>query len=193
MPKNLKQKKVKFPEPRINDELNGNYEVRVVYPTNYVESDVNFKLEYVSEVMALPAAKILANKIGLDIIEINPGQNPPIMRIDDYDKWLYKEKKKEKKKEKESRQNKTELKEVQLSSNIGKHDLEIKARKTKEFIGDGNKVKVVLSMRGRELSRREESKRCLYEFILMVEDVAVSESIPRDEGPRSIVILKKKK
>lgn len=189
MPKNLKQKKVKFPEPRINDELNGNYEVRVVYPTNYVESDVNFKLEYVSEVMALPAAKILANKIGLDIIEINPGQNPPIMRIDDYDKWLYKEKKKEK----ESKQNKTEMKEVQLSSNIGKHDLEIKVRKAKEFIADGNKVKVVLLMRGRELSRREESKRCLYEFILMVEDVAVPESMPRDDGPRSIVILKKKK
>lgn len=189
MSKNFKQKKEKFPEPRINDELRGNYEVRVVYPTNYVESDINYKLEYASEVMMLAEAKKLADRLNLDIIEINPAQKPPIFRIDDYDKWLYKEKKKEK----ESKQNKTELKEVQLSSNIGKHDLEIKARKTREFINEGDKVKVVLSMRGRELSRREESKRCLYEFILMVEDVAVPESMPRDEGTRSIVILKKKK
>lgn len=189
MSKNFKQKKEKFPEPRINDELRGNYEVRVVYPTNYVESDINYKLEYASEVMMLAEAKKLADRLNLDIIEINPTQKPPIFRIDDYDKWLYKEKKREK----ESKQNKTELKEVQLSSNIGKHDLEIKARKAREFINEGDKVKVVLSMRGRELSRREESKRCLYEFILMVEDVAAPESMPRDEGPRSIVILKKKK
>ena len=189
MPKNFKQKKERFQEPRINSELNGNYEVRVVYPTNYTESDINFKLEYDSKVMGLSAAKSLADKMGLDIIEINPNQNPPIMRIDDYDKWLYKEKKKEK----EAKQNKTEIKEVQLSPNIGKHDLEIKARKTREFIAEGDKVKVVLSMRGRELARREESKRCLYEFILMVEDVAVPENMPRDEGPKAIFILKKKK
>ena len=189
MPKNFKQKKEKFQEPRINNELNGNYEVRVVYPTNYTESDINFKLEYDSKIMGLSAAKSLADKIGLDIIEINPNQNPPIMRIDDYNKWLYKEKKKEK----EAKQNKTEVKEVQLSPNIGKHDLEIKARKAKEFIAEGDKVKVVLSMRGRELSRREESKRCFYEFILMVEDVAVPESMPRDEGSRSTVVLKRKK
>ena len=189
MPKNFKQKKEKFPEPRINDELRGNYEVRVVYPKNYVESDLNIKYEYASEIMMLADAKRLSDKLNLDLIEINPGQNPPILRIDDYDKWLYKEKKKEK----ESKQNKTELKEVQLSTNIGRHDLEIKARKAREFIADGNKVKVVLTMRSRELNRREESKKCLYEFILMTEDVAVPESMPRDEGSRSIVILKKKK
>lgn len=185
----MKKDKQTFKEPRINDELRGNYEVRVVYPTNYVESDINYKLEYDSEVMMLYDAKKLADSLNLDIIEINPYQKPPILRIDDYDKWLYKEKKKEK----ESKQNKVELKEVQLSSNIGKHDLEIKARKAKEFVSNGNKVKVVLTMKGRELARREESKRSLYEFILMVEDVAVPESMPRDEGTRSIVILKKKK
>ena len=185
----FKNKKERFPEPRINDELRGHYDVRVVYPTNYVESDINYKLEYNSEVMLLSEAKLLANKLELDLIEINPGQNPPILRVDNYDKWLYKEKKKLK----ENKQNKTNLKEIQLSTNIGKHDLEIKANKAKEFIADGDKVKVVLTMRNRELSRREESKRCLYEFILMVEDVATAESMPRDEGTKSIVILKKKK
>lgn len=182
-------KKDAFPEPRINDELRGNYEVRVIYPTNYVESDINYKLEYANEVMMLSEAKKLANKLELDLIEINQYQTPPILRIDDYDKWLYKEKKKQK----ENKQKKTELKEVQLSTNIGKHDLEIKAKKAKEFIADGDKVKVVLTMRNRELARREESKRCLYEFILMVEDVATPESMPKDEGSKAIVILKKKK
>ena len=185
-----KTKKEAFPEPRVNDELHGNYEVRVVYPTNYVESDIHyFKLEFASEVMNLNDAKKLANKLNLDIFEINPNINPPIMRIDDYDKWLYREKKKQK----ENKQNKVELKEIQLSTNIGKHDLEIKAKKAMEFIVDGDKVKVVLTMKNRELSRREESKRCLYEFILMVESVATPESMPKDEGTKSIVILKKKK
>ncbi len=177
----FKNKKESFPEPRINDELHGNYEVRVVYPAD--------EQQHTSEVMSLNEAKNLANKLELDLIEINPNQNPPIMKIDSYDKWLYKEKKRLK----ENKQNKTELKEIQLSTNIGKHDLEIKANKAREFIADGDKVKVVLTMKNRELSRREESKRCLYEFILMVEDVATPESMPKDEGSKAIVILKKKK
>ena len=174
----FKNKKESFPTPRLNDELHGNYEVRVVYPTNYVPSDIHYyHLDFTSEVMNLNDAKKLADKLNLDIFEINPNLNPPIMRIDDYDKWSYREKKKLK----ENKQN------------IGKHDLEIKAKKAMEFISDGDKVKVVLTMKNRELSRREESKRCLYEFIIMVEDVATPESMPRDEGTKSIVILKKKK
>ena len=95
--------------------------------------------------------------------------------------------------QKANKQKTSELKEIQLSTNIGKHDLEIKANKLKEFIADGDKVKVVLTMKRRELERREESKKCLYELILMVNDVAVPESMPKDEGSKSIAILKKKK
>ena len=182
-------KKTSFPEPRVNDEIRGNYDVRVVYPTNYGSDILYSNLDFTSDVMNLNEAKKLANRFNLDIFEINPNINPPIMRIDEYDKWLYREKKKQK----ENKQNKTELKEIQLSTNIGKHDLEIKAKKAMEFIGNGDKVKVVLTMKNRELSRREESKRCLYEFILMVEDVATPESMPKDEGSKAIVILKKKK
>lgn len=187
--KDSKIKREKIREPRINDELHGNYEVRVAYPKDYMETDLHVKWEYVTEIMWLNDAKRLADKLNLDLIEINPSQNPPIMRIDDYDKWLYREKKKQK----ETKQNKVELKEVQLTTNIGKHDLQIKAKKAAEFIADGDKVKVVLTMRNRELTRREESKRALYEFIVMLEDVATPESMPRDEGSKSVVILKKKK
>jgi translation initiation factor IF-3 len=73
------------------------------------------------------------------------------------------------------------------------NDLSIKANKAKKFISEGNKVKVVLTMRGRELSRRDESKKCLYEFIDMLSDVSVPEALPRDEGNKCTVILKKKK
>ena len=84
------------------------------------------------------------------------------------------------------------MKEIQLNTNISEHDLLIKVKKSKEFINDGDKVKVVLTMKGRELGRREESKTCLYKFITYMEDVAVPESLPRDENNRSIVILKRK-
>lgn len=185
----FKSKKDEFPQPRINDELRGNYNVRVVYPKDCGENDVYSEREYESQVMSLAEAKRLSDKLNLDLIEINPNQNPPVLRIDDYGKWLYNEKKKRK----ENKQSKIELKEIQLSTNIGKHDLEIKVNKAKEFILGGDKVKVVLTMRNRELSRREESKKCLYEFIVMMEDVATPESMPKDEGTKAIVILKKKK
>lgn len=184
MANKFKNKKDTFKEPRINSELKGDYDVRVVYP-----ADINDRTKYTSEVMSLSRAKDLSDRFDMDLIEINPNIKPPIMRIDEYDKWLYKEKKKAK----ENKQKPTELKEIQLSTNIGKHDLEIKANKVKEFIGDGDKVKVVLTMKNRELTRREESKKCILELIIMVSDVAVPESMPKDVGNRCIVILKKKK
>jgi len=84
------------------------------------------------------------------------------------------------------------LKEIQLSVNIAKHDLETKANNARKFLEDGSRVRVVLSMKGRELSRREENKKSILEFIVMLDDVAVPETTPRDEGNRTSVILKKK-
>ena len=74
------------------------------------------------------------------------------------------------------------------------HDLQIKANKAKDFISNGDKVKVVLNLKGRELTRREESKKSFYQFIeIMVDSGLVSfDSIPRDEEKKSIVIFKKK-
>ena len=84
------------------------------------------------------------------------------------------------------------MKEVQLSVNISEHDLETKANNARKFIENGNRVKVTLTMRGRELVRREENKRSILEFIVMMDDVAVPESQPRDEGNKTTVILKRK-
>ena len=93
---------------------------------------------------------------------------------------------------KKNKQSAKPLKEVQLSVNITEHDLQTKANNARKFIENGNKVKVTLTMKGRELSRRDESKRSILEFIVMLEDIAVPESQPRDDGNKTIVILKKK-
>ena len=125
----------------------------------------------------------------LDLIEINSKINPPIMRVGNYEKMVYEIKKAEKKKAHVAKP----LKEVQLSVNISSHDLETKANNAKKFIDDGSKVKVTLSMKGRELARRDENKRSILEFITLMEEVASPESMPKDEGNRTIVILKQKK
>lgn len=168
------------PEPRINDELRGNYDVRAIYPDGENTT---------TQVMPLTEAKRLANKLELDLIEINPAAFPPLVKIADYSKFLYEEKKKAK----ANKQKKIELKEIQLSTNIAANDLNVKAKKAMQFIAEGDKVKVVLTMRQRELTRREESEKALYEFLMLVSEVAVPESMPKAEGPRTMVILKKKK
>lgn len=141
-----------------------------------------------SKVVTLKEAIRIANEMERDVIEINSRTDPPIVRIADFSKYMFELKKQLKQKNKKQ----PSLKEVQLSTNISSNDLQTKARKAKEFINDGHKVKVVLTMRGRELTRREESKKSIYTFIVEMEDVAVPESMPRDEGNKTIVIMKKK-
>lgn len=162
---------------RINDDIPFYKEVRVT-------SD-----EIKGEVMTLDEAKELAYSKGLDIVEMNTRVTPPIMRICQYDKLIYEMKKSAKK----NKQNAQQLKEIQLSVNIASNDLNTKAKQAKRFIEDGDKVKVVLTMRGRELSRRDENKRSILEFITLLDEVAVPETMPKDEGNKTIVILKKKK
>ena len=175
-----------FKEPRINREITGYNEVCLIYKEyrdGQSENDFN-------KVVKWGEAVSLAKDKGLDLIEINPNTNPPIIKLEDYSKYLYELKKQLKQRKK----NTTTLKEIQLSANISIHDLNIKANKVKDFIENGNKVKVVLNLKGRELSRREESKKSFYQFIsIMLDSGLVSfDSVPRDEEKKSIVIFKKK-
>lgn len=164
------------PSFRINDELRGNYDVRIIGEGIQ------------SKVVSLFEAKDIAKSMNLDIIEVNNKTSPPIMRIANYEKMVYEMKKMAKKNKQQAKQ----LKEIQLSVNISEHDLQTKANKAREFIEDGNKVKVVLTMKGRELSRRDVSKKSILQFIVSLSDVSVPESQPKDEGNKTIVILKKK-
>lgn len=141
-----------------------------------------------SRVMSIFDARKVAEQNGMDMVELQSNGHMPIIRICHYDKMLYEMKKAAKKNKAHAKP----LKEIQLSVNIAKHDLETKANNARRFLEDGSKVKVVLSMRGREATRREESKKSLLEFIVMLEDIATIEGNLRDEGNKTIVILKRK-
>ena len=165
-----------LPRYRVNDEIRGYNELRIV--GEGIESKITTMAE----------ARKIAESMELDLIEINPTSNPPVVKIASYEKLMYELKKAAKK----NKQSAKPLKEIQLSVNITEHDLQTKANNAKKFIENGSKVKVTLTMKGRELTRREDSKRSILEFIVMLEDVAVPEAQPRDDGNKTIVILKKK-
>ena len=171
--------KNKEPKHRVNDEIIGYDKVRII------GDDIE------SKVVSLKEARDIAESMELDLIEINANGEIPIIRIGSYEKFLYNQKKAEK--VKKQNQTKSQMKEIHLTVSIASNDLKTKASKAKGFLEDGNKVKVILFMKGRELARREENKRSIYEFIELLNDVSVPESMPKDDGDKSIVILKKKR
>lgn len=171
-------------EFRINDELSCYEMLRLVYKEKNFETTEND----FSKIVTYFEAKRLSEEYELDLVEINGSVTPPIVKLCDYNKFLFDLKKNGKDKKK----NNNTCKEIQLSTNISQHDLYIKVKKAKEFIKDGDKVKVVLTMRGRELTRRELSKECFETFIDLMSDVATPENLPKDEGNKAIVILKRK-
>ena len=160
-----------------------NSEIKNVSQCRIVGDDIE------SKVMLFNEALKLAESMNMDLIEINSNLPTPIMRIANYDKFIYQQKKKAKAQKQQSHQ----LKEIQLRVNIAENDLKTKARKAEEFLQDGDKVKVTLTMKGRELARREENKKAIFEFISMLDEVSLPEAMPKDEGTKTIVILKPKK
>jgi len=161
---------------KVNEEINVYGNVRIV--GEGIES----------RVMPIEEARMMSESMGLDMVMINPSASEPVIKLCNYEKMLYEIKKAAKK----NKQSAKPLKEIQLSVNIAKHDMETKAKNARKFIEDGCRVRVTLTMKGRELSRREENKKSILEFIVMLEDIAVPEAIPRDEGNKTSVILKKK-
>lgn len=176
MGKNVVRKGADAPRFRVNGEIRLFGNVRIV--GEGIES----------RVVHMNEARRIAEDMGMDVVELQARGDVPIIRICHYDKMLYELKKAAKK----NRQHTKPLKEVQLSVNIARHDLETKVNNARKFLEEGSKVKVVLTMRGRELSRREENKKSLLEFVVALEDIAAIEGGIKDEGNRTIVILKRK-
>ena len=161
---------------RINDEIRGDYEVRIV--GNKIES----------KVVSLSEAKKIAEDMELDLIEINANAKPPIMKIASYEKMIYELKKSAKKNKHATKP----LKEIQLSVNISEHDLTTKANNARKFIEDGNKVKITVRFRGRELNYVKLGEVVLNRFIEDLSDVATPEKKPILEGKNMFIILAKK-
>lgn len=171
-----------FRNEKLDNKFKVNDEIRLTGDVRIVGNDIESKVVNINE------ARKIAGDLELDLVLINDSQSLPILRVCNFEKMIYEMKKAEKK----NKHNGKPLKEIQLTVNIAKHDLETKAKNARKFIEEGSRVKVVLSMKGRELNRREENKKSILEFIVMLEDVAVPEATPRDEGNRTTVILKKK-
>ena len=161
---------------KVNEEINVYGNVRIV--GDGIES----------RVITIEEARMLSENMGLDMVMINSSGSEPVIKLCNYEKMLYEIKKAAKK----NKQSAKPLKEIQLSVNIAKHDMETKAKNARKFIEDGCRVRVTLTMKGRELSRREENKKSILEFIVMLDDIAVPEAVPRDDGNKTSVILKKK-
>ena len=124
---------------------------------------------------------------GLDLILISPNAQPPVCRIADYGRYRYEQEKREK--EAKKKQNIIEVKEVQLSCRIETHDFETKVKHAMRFLGEGNKVKVVLRFRGREMSHQEIGKEILERFREAVSESGTVDKAPNLEGKLITMIV----
>ena len=140
-----------------------------------------------------PIAKLLkwAEEAVLDLVEINPNAVPPVVRIIDYNKFLYQKKKKEK--ELKANSDKVEMKEIRFGPETGEHDFEFKVRHAKNFLGEGNKVKAYVQFRGRAIVFKDRGELLLLRFLKELEEFGTAEQLPRMEGKRMNVILTPKK
>lgn len=129
----------------------------------------------------------IARERELDLIEVAPNADPPVCRIMDYGKHKYQQAKRER--EARKRQKSTELRVIRMKCQIGDHDLQIKVRKLVELLAEGNKVRVAVRFRGREMSRPEMGTRLLNRISEQLVDVAVAEASPRREGRMMSVLL----
>ena len=144
-----------------------------------------------SRICSLREALSLSKELEVDLVEINSSANPPICRLIDYQKFLYDSKKKEK--EKKKHQTKSVLKEIQISSNIGEHDMNFKVKNAIEFLKDGNKVKVSIMFKGREIIYKEQGEIALLKFSVGVEEFGRVEQLPKLEGKNMTMFIVPKK
>ncbi|MEM9191033.1 MAG: translation initiation factor IF-3 [Myxococcota bacterium] len=125
-------------------------------------------------------AKRMAREASLDLVEVDPKANPPVCKIMDYGRFKYEKKKQEA--EARKRQTKVELKEVKLRPKTDDHDVEFKTKHVRRFLEEGNKVKITVRFRGREITHPETAQRQIDIIAEAVGDVGVVEQTSRMEG-----------
>ena len=141
--------------------------------------------------MPIKEAMKLAQEAELDLVKIAPKAQPPVCKIIDYGKYRYELARKEK--EAKKKQKTVEVKEVRISPNIDTNDLNTKVNNAKKFIAKGNKVKVTLRFRGREMAHMQQSKHILDDFAEMLAEVAVVEKPAKLEGRSMSMVLTEKR
>lgn len=142
-------------------------------------------------VMSTRDALNLAEEAGVDLVKIAPNAQPPVCRIVDYGKFKYEQTRKEK--EAKKKQHVTEVKEIRLSPNIDTNDLNTKINAARKFLSKGDRVKVTLRFRGREMAHMQASKHILDDFAESLSDCATVDKAPKVEGRSMAMFLAEKK
>jgi translation initiation factor IF-3 len=142
-------------------------------------------------IMSPRDAMRLAEEAGVDLVKIAPTAKPPVCKLVDYGKFKYEQIRKDK--EAKRKQRIIEIKEIRLSPNIDDNDLNTKISAARKFLTKGNKVKVTLRFRGREMAHMNQSKHVLDDFAKSLADVAVLEKLPKVEGRSMTMFLTDKK
>lgn len=138
-------------------------------------------------IMTVSEALKTAYDRGLDLVEVAPQANPPVCRVIDFGKYQYEQHKREKQQRKQQHQ--TQLKEIRLKIVTDTHDLDFKARHARQFLLEGNKVKVTVLFRGREITHKEFGQQILEQFWQRLEDVSKFDQPIREEGRTMTMIL----
>jgi len=128
-----------------------------------------------------------AQEVGYDLVEVAPNSEPPVCRIMDFGKFKYEQSKKEHKIR--QHQKSTQVKEIKLRPRTDKHDIETKVRQIRTFVADGNKTKVTVVFRGREMANQEVGRQAMEKIIEEIGEFAVLESPPRMEGRNLYIIF----
>ena len=164
--------------PRINDEISS-MRVRLVDERGQMVG-----------IVGRDEALDMAAEAGFDLVEIAPNADPPVCKILDYGKFKYEEQKK--KNEARKKQKVIEVKEIKLRPSIDDHDYQVKMRSMNKFIEEGDKVKVTMRFRGRELAHQELGMNVLMRVRDDLEEIAKVEQMPRMEGRQMTMVLSPK-
>lgn len=140
-------------------------------------------------VMPFSDAQKLSEEKVLDLVEVAPKASPPVVKLIDYNKFLYQLKKK--KQEEKKHAHESETKQVQFGPFIDRHDLDIKLSKARNFIGDGDKVRIVVKFRGREMTKQDLGREVLNSVILKMQDIAKVEKEMHMEGRQLVMVMTK--
>jgi len=129
----------------------------------------------------------MAQEAGLDLVEVSPNAEPPVCKILDYGKYKYEQQKKAA--EARKKQKIVEVKEVKISPRIEKHDYEVKMRNTRRFLDNGDKVKVTMRLRGREIAHQDIGFALLKQMLEELQEIVTVELAPKLEGRQMIMII----
>ncbi|MGA8196733.1 MAG: translation initiation factor IF-3 [Acetobacteraceae bacterium] len=161
--------------PRVNDEIRAP-QVRLIDAEGEMQG-----------VMSARDAWLRAQAVGLDLLEISPNADPPVVKILDFGKFKYEQQKK--KNEAQKKQKVIEIKEIKVRPNIDENDYQVKMRAMKSFIEEGDKVKVTLRFRGREMAHQEIGIRVLERIRTEMDTTSKVEQMPRMENRQMVMVL----